>query len=553
MTRSYAVSRRIFAAIFRLPPRTTRDIVGDVDFGIPMPDGIELLADRWAPADLQPDTPTILVRTCYARNASWAYAARAYAERGYQTVVVNSRGTFGSGGGEFYAMHHERDDGLAVIDWVREQPWYRGRLILAGASYLGYTQWAVAAEVPDDVIAMHPHVTSARLAQSFMMTGAIELDTAARWTQLTATQELPRVGARIALGIHERQLQAAMKTLPLSSVDARTIGRPSRFYQDTVSRTVDDPFWNPWDRRVDVPRVKIPASFLAGWYDPFLIDQLADYQSLRDAGTPARLSVGPWTHVSMAAATASMRDTLEWSGIHSASGRTLGRTPERAPVRVYVMGAHEWQDFDHWPPREAKPQRWFLGDAVLGNDGSLGDAPPASSAPSRYRYDPAHPTPSVGGRLLLAGAGRKNNKALEKRPDVVTFTSEPLVEELRIVGELSAEIWMSSTRPTWDLFVRLCEVDARGRSFNVSDGLIRVVAAAVAGPQLVRLQLSPTAQVFARGHRLRIQVSSGAHPRFARNLGSDESADAGTAMFAAEQTIYHDAEHPSVVVLPALP
>jgi uncharacterized protein len=216
-------------------------------------------------------------------------------------------------------------------------------------------------------------------------------------------------------------------------------------------------------------------------------------------------------------------------------------------MRVYVMGAREWQDYDHWPPREAEPQRLYLGD------GSLGDAPNASVRPSTYTYDPADPTPSVGGRLLLAGAGRKNNNALEKRPDVVTFTSAPLAEELRIVGELSAEIWMSSTRPTWDLFVRLCEVDARGRSFNVSDGLIRVAAAGGDGPQLVRLQLSPTAQVFARGHRLRIQVSSGAHPRFARNLGSDESADAGTAMFAAEQTIFHDADHPSSVVLPVLP
>ncbi len=542
MTRSYAVRRRAFAAIFGLPPRTTRNIVGEQNFVIPMPDGVKLIADRWAPAALGAQTPTVLVRTPYARNTTWSHVSRAFAERGYQVVIVNSRGTFGSGG-EFYAMHHEHDDGLAVIEWIRAQPWYRGRLILAGGSYLGYTQWAVAADASDDIIAMHPHVTSARLAQSFLSTGAIELDTAARWTQLTATQELPGVQTRMALGIHERRLQAAMKTLPLRQVDERTLGQPSRFFQDTIIRSPDDPAWAPWDRRVDLPRIKAPASFLASWYDPFLMDELADYAALRDVGTPVRLTIGPWTHVSMGGATASLRDTLEWSGIQSSGG-----SADRAPVRAWVMGAREWQDFDRWPPREAELRRWFLGA-----DGSLGDAPPASSAPSTYTYDPANPTPSVGGRLLLAGAGRKNNRDLERRDDVLTFTSAPLADPLRIVGELEAEIWMSSTRPTWDLFVRLCDVDARGRSFNVSDGLLRIPVGDYAGPQRVRLRLSPTAQLFARGHRIRIQVSSGAHPRYARNLGSGESAESGTAMYVAEQTIFHDAEHPSFVSLPTLP
>jgi hypothetical protein len=533
--------------MFRLPWRTSRDIEGDLDFRIRMPDGIDLLADRWAPRELPDDVPTVLVRTCYSRKAFWAYVGRALAERGFQTVVVNSRGTFGSGGGPFYPMHHEHDDGLAVLDWVRAQPWYRGSLILAGASYLGYTQWAIAAEAPDEVVAMHPHITSARLAQNFTVTGALELDTAARWSYFTARQELPGANARLALGVDRKKLDEDLNTLPVNIIDTKMIGRSWPFYQDTIVRLEDDPRWHPWDRSVDVPHVRIPASFVAGWYDPFLIDQLADFAAMQSAGTPARLTVGPWTHMAFGVSVASVRDTLEWGGIQT--GRKPD--PDRAPVRVYVMGSRQWQDLDAWPPRESVATEWYLA-----SDGRLSEQPDAAAQPSRYRYDPGDPTPSVGGRLLLTGAGRKNNHSLEAREDVLTFTSEPLAKDLRIVGELSAAVWMTSSRPTWDVFVRLCDVDAGGRSFNVTDGLIRVTLddgeTAADSPQLIHVRLAPTAQLFARGHRLRVQVSSGAHPRFARNLGSAGEQVEGTELFVADQTVFHDAEHPSSITLPVL-
>jgi putative CocE/NonD family hydrolase len=540
MTRTHALTRRVFAAVFGLPKATTREIEGELDAQIPMPDGAVLLADRWAPVPAT-GAPTILIRTCYSRKAFSALVARAYAERGFQTVVVNSRGTFGSTGGPFYAMHHEHDDGLVVLNWVREQPWYSGTMVLAGASYLGYTQWAVAADAPDDVVAMHPHLTSARLAQNFLSTGAVELDTAARWAMVTAFQERPRANARVALGMDEKHLRSAMNTLPINVIDEKAIGMAWPFFKDTVTRTEDDPRWEAWDRRVDLPQVSIPASFVAGWYDPFLMDELKDFDALRSVGTPARLTIGPWTHASKAASVAVVHDTLEWSGIHSGHA---GQS-DRAPVRALVMGSNEWLDLDSWPPPQSRPEPWFLGA-----DGSLG-ATGVAGEPSRYSYDPAIPTPSVGGRLLLAGAGRKNNRALESRDDVLTFTSTPLTQNLTIAGSVSADIWMSSSRPTWDLFVRLCEVDARGRSFNVCDGLIRVAVSEVADqPQLIHVELSPTAQLFRRGRRLRVQVSSGAHPRFARNLGSDERHDVGTVMFAAEQAIFHDGDHPSSILLP---
>lgn len=560
MTRTYPVTRRLFGAIFRLGKPLTRDITGDLDFAIPMPDGVELLADRWAPAAGAEDLPTVLVRTCYSRKAFWALVARSYAERGFQTVVVNSRGTFGSGGGPFYPMHHEHDDGIAVLDWVRAQPWYHGSMILAGASYLGYTQWAVAADAPDDVVAMHPHITSARLAQNFSTTGALELDTAARWTYFTTRQELPGANARLALGVDRRKLHEDLNTLPINIIDTKMIGKSWPFFQDTITRLEDDPRWDPWNRSVDVHRVRVPASFVAGWYDPFLMDQLRDYVTLRDAGTPARLTIGPWTHMAMGTSVASIQDTLDWGSIQT------GHSPvgDRAPVRVFVMGSRRWQDFDFWPPRESVATPWYLeaggglaGQRDAGADMDAGADSGPGAGPSKYRYDPADPTPSVGGRLLLTGAGRKENRRLEARSDVLTFTSDPLDRDVRLVGDVSAEVWMSSTRPTWDLFVRLCDVDSRGRSHNVSDGLIRITppdgVAISTGPRLVRLRLAPTAQLFARGHRIRVQVSSGAHPRFARNLGTVEEQAAATEFFAADQTVFHDSEHPSAIWLPVLP
>jgi hypothetical protein len=361
---------------------------------------------------------------------------------------------------------------------------------------------------------------------------------------VTAMQERPRANARVALGIDEKRLREAMDTLPINVIDEKAIGAAWPFFKDTVTRTEDDPRWEPWDRRVDLPHVRVPASFVAGWYDPFLMDQLKDFHALRAAGTPARLTIGPWTHASKGASNAAVLDTLEWTAIQSGHGAV----PERGTVRAFVMGSHEWLDLEEWPPSSSVLERWYLGA-----DGALG-AETVSGAPRRYTYDPAIPTPSVGGRLLLAGAGRKNNRALESRSDVLTYTSAPLDDDLTVAGSLAAEIWMTSNRATWDLFVRLCDVDARGRSFNVADGLIRVaVAEATDQPQLIRLELSPTAQRFRRGHRLRVQVSSGAHPRFARNLGSDERHDVGTVMFTAEQAILSDADHPSVIILPRLP
>jgi predicted acyl esterase len=196
-----------------------------------------------------------------------------------------------------------------------------------------------------------------------------------------------------------------------------------------------------------------------------------------------------------------------------------------------------------WPPRGYGAQRFHLQAG-----GALSTEPPAASAPDRYRYDPADPTPAVGGVRMVRDSGRVDNTRLETRPDVLTYTTATLEEDVEIIGEVSAEIWFRSSRPYADVFVRLCDVDARGRSYNICDGLVSLTGA----DEITRatVTLWPTAYRFRRGHRIRLQVSSGAFPRFARNPGTGDPQATATRLVAADQTVHHDPAHPSAVLLP---
>jgi putative CocE/NonD family hydrolase len=203
---------------------------------------------------------------------------------------------------------------------------------------------------------------------------------------------------------------------------------------------------------------------------------------------------------------------------------------------------------EEWPP-PARSVRWHLHPG-----GVLHPRAPLASPPDRYRYDPSDPTPSVGGTLLARSGGPRDNRALERRSDVLVFSSSALVRDLEVVGPITAELHVRSTLEHTDFFVRLCDVEPSGKSLNLCDGLVRVTPASWrrgdAGIGVVQVALWPAAHVFRRGHRLRVQVSSGAHPRFARNLGGGEPLASAVAMHSADQEVWHDPDHPSAIVLP---
>jgi hypothetical protein len=397
-------------------------------------------------------------------------------------------------------------------------------------------------------------VTDSALTLDFLRADAFSLETPFGWGVMVAGQER-RLGMLRGL-MGERRTRRAMTTLPLAEADVAAIGRRSGYIQDILSRDADDPYWAAIDHRDRVAATTVPVSSVGGWYDIFLPGQLRDFAVLQDAGRTARLTVGPWTHLSMDGAM--MREALEF-GLARARG---AEPPPRGPVRLYVMGEEAWRDFESWPPPGYAPQPFCLGP-----EGTLTAGPPGGSsaaespsgpptadpstdlAPDRYRYDPADPTPAVGGvRMVRDGAGRVDNTTLEARPDVLTYTTAPLGSDVEVVGEVSAQIWFRSSLPHADVFVRLCDVDPDGKSWNVCDGLTSLSAADQVTAVTVRLW--PTAHRFTAGHRIRVQVSSGSFPRFARNPGTGEPRAAAARLLAADQSIYHDPGHPSAITLP---
>jgi putative CocE/NonD family hydrolase len=537
-------SSRLLARLSGLGPAESRDIAVDTDLRVPMRDGVVLLADRLHPRDRE--TPHIvLVRTPYGRRRYMRPVARALAERGYQVVVQSTRGTFGSQG-VFDPFRHEADDGADTLAWLAEQPWFGDSVAMTGASYLGFVQWAVAAGAPPYLKALAPQVTASEFQSLIHPDGSFSLDSVVSWMHTVHHQEARPLRVLASMLGQRRALATAFTGLPLVDLDRTAVGQSVRFYQDWLEHTLaDDPFWTAIDHSVRRADVIPPVSLLGGWYDLFLPRQIDDYVVLRAAGLRPQLTVGPWTHAHPAVLGVGLRESLAWFDAH-----LRGRTERlrEAPVRIFVMGAREWRDLPDWPP-PATATRWHLH-----GDGGLAPHPPATSPPGRYDYDPANPTPSVGGIVLGPHAGPRDNRRLEARPDVLVHTSAPLERDLEVIGPVSAELHVRSSCDHTDFFVRLCDVEPSGRSLNVCDGLARLRPGrfedGAGGPRRVTVELWPTAHRFRRGHRVRVQVSSGAHPRFARNLGNGDPLGTGRTWRVAHQEVFHDPEHPSAVVLP---
>jgi putative CocE/NonD family hydrolase len=528
--------------VAHLPPPQTRAISIRRDLEIPMPDGITLLADRYR-ARHDGTQPVILMRSPYGRGGIHALAARAFAERGFQVVVQSCRGTSGSGG-EFNAYRDEAGDGLATLDWLEAQPWSKGGVAMFGPSYLGIAQWALAADPHATLRALAPAITSSRVRTFTYPADSFSLASTLAWLDILAAQR--RTGLR-ALSHRfggAKRLSRGFAATPLADADRVVTGERVPFYQDWLTRKDDDAFWAPveFDRHLDA--VSVPVTMVTGWYDMFLPVQLADYRALREAGREVRLTIGPWKHVDPGCFAESLRDALDWFGVQL-QGQSTTRTSR---VRIFVGGARRWLDLEEWPP-PSRPVRWHLHAG-----GALEMRPAETSEPDHYRYDPADPTPSVGGTVLARSGGPRDNRELERRADVLVYTSAALVRDVEIAGNVFAQLHVRSSLEHTDFFVRLCDVDPSGTSRNICDGLVRLTPAAwkrdADGVASVTVELWPAAHVFRRDHRIRVQVSSGAHPRFARNLGGGEPFGSATTMRMADQAIWHDAEHPSAIVLP---
>jgi putative CocE/NonD family hydrolase len=531
---------------FKLPPAETYDVVVERDIPVPMPDGVTLLADHYYPRG-GGAVPTVLVRSPYGRAGLVGLLfARPFAERGFGVLIQSCRGTFGSGG-PFDALRNERGDGLATLAWLEAQPWFTGALATVGPSYLGLVQWAIARDAGPLLKAMAPQITASSFRSMTYPGETFGLDTALTWIQLMSTQERgwrSQMGNRRAA---EARLRAAHDHLPLETADVVATGAPVPYYRDWLAHNEPgDPWWQPMDFSATVGEVAAPATVQAGWYDIFLPFQLADYARLRQAGRRPYLTIGPWVHTAPAQFPVALRESILLFRAHLLGDRSGLR---RAPVRVFVMGRQKWRNLPDWPPAGYASQPWYLHPG-----GALALAPPPASAPDHYRYDPANPTPSPGGASLSTNSGPRDNRALEARADVLVYSSAPLDRAVEAIGPVGAEIAFASSLEHTDLCLRLCDVAPSGKSINISDGVLRLrpdcPPAGADGSRRVRVELWPTAYLFRPGHRIRLIVASAAHPRWARNPGSGEPLATATRLVPADQTVYHDPEHPSVLLLP---
>ncbi|GHJ43709.1 X-Pro dipeptidyl-peptidase [Catellatospora sp. TT07R-123] len=522
---------------------------------IPMDDGVELLADLFTPVGtVAPALPTIVMRSPYGRRA-FATQAGALAREGFTVLIQSCRGTWGSAG-VFTPQVDEQRDGIATHRWVRRQPWFTGVVATYGPSYLGYTQWAVAGRMQRDDPDNAPDAlclitTMPDFGAITWDNGAFSLRNALGWSQMMDWMERRAFHRLILEQLRGTpRLRRAFEVLPLRDGDTAAAGRPIRWYQDwlTFEKLTDD-YWTEQSHTASVTDVTAPVYMITGWYDIFLPWQLRNYAQLAAAGRPPRLTIGPWGHVSPGMGVPAVGESVEFLKEHF-----TGAAGDRAmPVRAFLTGEQRWHDLPTWPPPGSAAAPWHLHASGL-----LDPAAPDGGV-TAYTYDPTDPTPAVGGPSLERDCEPVDNAVHETRADVAVFRSTPLEAAVVLAGEPVARIRFRSSQPTADVFVRICDVHPDGRSMTVCDGIRRIgspgTAATDPGPDgdgfvEVDVPLWPAFHRFDAGHRIGVQVSSGAHPRYARNTGIGEPAATATVTRVAEQEISHDTARASRVDLP---
>lgn len=517
---------RTVGRLLGLPPHTT-DYKVHRRVRVPMRDGVELLADHYRPLTSNP-AGTLLVRTPYGRRYPVSVLfGSVYSARGYHVIVQSVRGTFGSGG-DFHPFTHEIADGADTAAWLRDQPWFTGSFATMGASYLGFTQWALLTDPPPEMAAAVITVGPHDLSGPRWGTGSFGLNDFLGWNDAISHQEDPGRIRNVVRMVRSRRLLAhATEGLPVGEAGRTLLGEGAPWYESWLEHPEhDDPYWAGTQLQTALERTEIPVLLLTGWQDVFIDQTLEQYTQLRRRNVPVAVTIGSWTHGHMLTkgAPTVLRESLNWLDSHLAGSRGA----ERSPVRIHVN--HDgWLDLDDWPPAMPEQVRY------LQPGGRLGDAVPPDTAPaSSFTYDPADPTPTVGGRLLAPVGGYQKDNKLAERSDVLTFTADTLSQDVYVVGNPILELSHSCDNPHNDLFVRVSEVDAKGKSRNVSDGYRR--GTADSGP--ITIELDAVAHKFRAGSRIRVLVAGGSHPRFARNLGTGEPLSTGRRLRPATHTVH---------------
>jgi putative CocE/NonD family hydrolase len=541
------------------------------DVPVPMRDGVVLRADVYLPGS-GTRGPAVLARTPYDRSFSLTPPAALDPERatgaGYALVCQDVRGRHGSDG-EFYPFRSEGTDGYDSVEWVAAQPWSDGTVAMAGRSYTAATQWLAAAERPPHLRAICPVVVGSNYFDGWVYQGgAFQLGFNLFWVQLmTGRKTRPR-------------LTEQYRHLPLSSAPLLDEGESGRFYRDWLAHPTEDEYWRALAFDRSYGRIEVPALNVGGWFDIFLAGTLANYVRLRLEGASeaarqgTRLVIGPYAHGSTygqypdhAFPEFGANDRIDLAELQlSFLDRHLreGAPDGSPPVRIFVMGENRWRDEDDWPLARAREQRWHLR-----SEGLLSPDPPGDEPADEYVYDPCDPAPTIGGPTSLPGtflrtnSGPADQRQLEGRADVLSYTSARLERPLEVTGPLSVVLHAASSAADTDFVAKLCDVDPEGVARILAEGVLRARFRAGYDRPLplepgrvyeYRIDLAATSNVFAAGHRIRLLVTSSSFPRFDRNAGVLEPPGevTGDDLRPARQAIFHDARRRSHLVLPVV-
>lgn len=550
-----------------------------VEFDVParMRDGVTLRADVYRPVGGGP-WPTLLTRTPYGKHVlpelAWSglhptYAAR----RGFMVIVQDTRGRFASDG-VWEPFRFEGQDGYDSVEWAAQLGGSNGRVGMFGGSYCGNTQWMPAIARPRSLGAIAPLMTwSDPMDGLFARGGAVEIGIDLAWSVLTGLDHLERLG--LSAGDIEQRGTALIEEwnalgdrgylelpIPGNGIHRRH-GVPELGSIGVLDRPEMSDACRVTGRH---DRVDVPSLSTAGWYDIFLQGTLDNFTTMTEQGRDARLIVGPWSHEKFSDPIGSRLFGLEASRdgapVHSHGDwndfqlawfrRHLEPGPEvplpEAPVRIFVMGRNEWREELTWPLARASTQRWFL----TSRGGLSRSAPSAEDEATEFVYDPGNPVPTVGGHTVMwpgYPAGAMDQREVEARDDVLVFTSEVLDRDLEVTGRVRMILGAESSAPSTDWVARLCDVHPDGRSYNICDGIARVASDA-RKPRRYEIDLWSTSNVFLRGHRLRVHVTSSSFPRWDRNLNTGNQREAHHRL--AHQRIYHSSEAPSFIELPVV-
>lgn len=559
-----------------------------------MRDGVVLYSDVYRP-NTEGRFPVLIIRTPYDKdNVALAIGNQIHpvhaAQRGYVVLMQDVRGMFSSRG-TFEPFTHEMTDGHDTIQWAAGLPYSNGKVGMFGGSYTGVTQILAAMGHPSPLIAVTARHTAANYYRDWTyQDGAFMLGFNILWTITLSMGEL----ASQSLSIQEKTRQKAFlaeasdsfrevsSRLPVERTDVfKEIGR-AHYYQEWLEHPSYDRYWENVDASRHFHEMKVAGLHLAGWYDIFLRGTIENYVGMASrSGKPQKLVVGPWIH-----GTDFGSRIGEWDSGYMSQGSALGveslqfrwfdrwlkgvenGIENEPPVLIYVMGENRWRQENEWPLSRAIRTRFYLrsgGSAnSLSGDGALTTGPGADGPPDTFTYDPLNPVPTRGGATTgtypaALNDGVFDQREVEKRSDVLVYTSDTLERDTEVTGPVTLTLFASSSQVDTDFTAKLVDVHPDGYAWNLCDGILRArFRESLERPELLTpervyqltIDLVATSNLFKKGHRIRLEVSSSNFPKFDRNLNTGRDYSKVAEVKTASQTVLHDAQHPSCLVLP---